>query len=101
VRRAVPWLVALFGTGLVVAGVVVFAAANRGPLDFGWSSYAPLAQNEVAYQGAITFADGAAVLWTGQHLWGAGLVVLGLLVLVGVGGWLLGRRAGRRERVRA
>jgi hypothetical protein len=37
------------------------------------------------------------VLWTGQHLLGAGLLVLGLLVLAGVGGWLLGRRTGRRS----
>ena len=36
-----------------------------------------------------------AVMWTRGHLLGAGLVVLGLLVLVGVGGWWIGRRAGR------
>jgi hypothetical protein len=33
------------------------------------------------------------VLWTGTHLLGAALVVLGLLVLTAVGGWLVGRRS--------
>jgi heme/copper-type cytochrome/quinol oxidase subunit 1 len=100
VRRAVPWLVALLGAALVVAGVVVFAAANRGLVDFGWTAYAPLEQTQQAYQRAITFTDSATVLWTGQHLLGAGLLVLGLLVLIGVCCWLLGRRAGRREALR-
>jgi hypothetical protein len=96
VRRAVPWLVALLGAALAVAGAVVFAAANRAPDDFGWSSYAPLTRYEIGYQSAVTFSDGTAVLWTREHLLGAGLLVLGLLVLAGVGGWLLGRRVGRR-----
>jgi heme/copper-type cytochrome/quinol oxidase subunit 1 len=96
VRRAVPWLVALLGAALVVAGVVVFASANRGPVDFGWTAYAPLEQTRDAYQSVVSFTDGATVLWTGQHVLGAGLLVLGLLVLVGAGCWLLGRRAGRR-----
>jgi heme/copper-type cytochrome/quinol oxidase subunit 1 len=95
VRRAVPWLVAGLGAALVVAGVLVFAAANRGPMDFGWTSYAPLQETQTAYLSAVTFADGT-VVWTGQHLLGAGLLVLGLLLLTGVGGWLLGRRTGRR-----
>ena len=95
-RRAVPWLIAALGAALVVAGVVVFAAANRAPLDFGWSSYGPLTHHMAGYRGAVTFADGVEVLWTAEHLLGAGLLVLGLLVLTGVGGWLLGRRSGRR-----
>jgi hypothetical protein len=97
-RRAAPWPVAGLGVVLVAAGVAVFAAANRGAADFGWSSYAPLEQTDSAYRTAITysFSGGTTVLWTGQHLLGAGLVVLGLVVLTGVGGWLLGRRAGRR-----
>jgi hypothetical protein len=101
-RRAVPWLVVGLGAVLIAAGAAVFAAANRGAADFGaadfgWSSYAPLEQTERAYRSAITytFSDGTTVLWTGQHLLGAGLIVLGLLVLTGVGGWLLGRRMGR------
>ena len=39
-------------------------------------------------------SDGWAVLWTGGHLAGAGLVAHGVLVLVTTAGWLLGRRAG-------
>ena len=40
------------------------------------------------------------MLWTGGHLVGAGLAVLGALVLAGVGGWLLGRRSGLRGTAR-
>jgi heme/copper-type cytochrome/quinol oxidase subunit 1 len=96
VRRAIPWLVAGIGAALAVAGVLVFAVANRGPADFGWSSYAPLQETQSAYVSAVTFSAGS-VLWTGQHLLGAGLLVAGLLVLTGALAWLLGRRAGRRE----
>jgi heme/copper-type cytochrome/quinol oxidase subunit 1 len=99
-RRAAPWLLGALGVVLVVAGVVVFAAANRGPADVGWTSYSPLQEgSRGAYQSSLmlTFGDGTAVLWTGRHLLGAGLGVGGLLVLVGLGGWLLGRRAGRRR----
>ena len=99
-RRALPWLVAGFGAVLAVAGVLVFAAANRGPQDFGWSSYAPLQEAATDYTNAVIFSDGA-VLWTREHLLGAGLLVLGLLVLTGAGGWLLGRGAGRRARRRS
>ena len=94
-RRAAPWLVGGLGAALVLAGVLVFAAANRGPVDFGWASYAPLQETQTAYLSAVTFSEGT-VVWTGQHLLGAALLVLGLLLLTGVGGWLLGRRAGRR-----
>ena len=57
-RRAVPWLVAGLGAALVVAGVLVFAAANRGPVDFGWASYSTLQEPQSAYLSAVTFADG-------------------------------------------
>jgi heme/copper-type cytochrome/quinol oxidase subunit 1 len=100
VRRAVPWLVAGLGAGLVVAGVLVFAAANRASADFGWRSYSPLQETQTTSLTAVTFSDGT-VLWTGQHLLGAGLAVLGLLVLTSVAAWLLGPRAGRREASRA
>jgi len=97
VRRALPWLVTGFGALLVVVGVLVFAAANRTPADFGWSAYTPLQESPSGQLSAISFtlSDGA-ILWTGQHALGAGLVVLGLLVLTGALAWLLGRRAGRR-----
>ena len=94
-RRAFPWLVAGLGVVLAVAGALVFAAANRGPADFGWSAYTPLQEAPTAYLSPVTFSDGS-VLWTREHLLGAGLLVLGLLVLTAALAWLLGRRAGRR-----
>ncbi|NYJ07888.1 hypothetical protein [Petropleomorpha daqingensis] len=93
-RRALPWLLAGAGVALLVAGVAVFWLANLRPT--GWTAYTadvPLR----AYQSSLTLSfEGGTVLWTGQHLLGAGLAVLGLLLLAGTGGWLLGRRAGRR-----
>jgi heme/copper-type cytochrome/quinol oxidase subunit 1 len=87
------WLVGGVGVLLLVAGVGVFALANAaGAGDVGWAAYAPLEPDAYSSQLTLTFSDGA-VLWTGQHAVGAGLVVLGLLVLVGLGGWLLGRRS--------
>jgi hypothetical protein len=97
VRRPLPWLVGGLGALLLVGGIAVFALANSA--GFGWTaytaSYAPL-EPEDAYSSALslTFSDGA-VLWTRGHLLGAGLALLGLLVLVGLGGWFLGRRAAR------
>jgi len=94
--RRVP-ILAVLGWVLIAAGVVVFAVANgsRAPIEFGWSSYLPL-EPDVAHPSELTlsFSDRWTVLWTGMHLLGATLVVLGLLVLAGVVGWLVGRRAG-------
>jgi hypothetical protein len=90
-RRAAPWLAGGLGILLVVGGVVLFAVANTA--DVGWTaytaSYAPL---EPSSDWTIGFADGS-VLWTWRHAVAAGLAVLGLLVLVGLGGWFLGRRS--------
>ena len=94
-KRAVPGVVAFLGLGLLLAGIAVFADANRSPIgDFGWTGYAPL---EPGPADTFTFVDTSAwmVSWTGGHLVGAGLAVLGLLVLAAVGGWALGRRSGR------
>ena len=98
-KRLLPGLVAGVGALLVVAGVVVFVIANRsgGPADFGWTAYAPLSETrDLASRVTLSFADRWTVLWTGGHLLGAALVVLGLLTLAGIGGWLLGRRSGAR-----
>lgn len=99
-RRRLPAVLAALGAALVVAGVIVFAVANRAgtPLEVGWSAYTPLPA-EVAYRSdaTVVLGDRWSVLWTGAHLLGAGLVVLGLLVLTAVGGWVLGRRAGSRR----
>lgn len=98
-RRWAPALLAALGAGLVVAGAVVFAVANRSgvPLDFGWAAYTPL-ESQVAYRSELTldFDDRWTVLWTGRHLAGALLVVAGLLLLTAVGGWWVGRRTAPR-----
>ena len=94
-RRALPWLLAGAGAALVVAGVALFWLANLRPT--GWTAYTSAEEPLRAYQSSLTLSfEGGGVLWTGQHLLGAGLAVLGLLLVAGSGGWLLGRRAGRR-----
>jgi heme/copper-type cytochrome/quinol oxidase subunit 1 len=99
-RRRTPLLVAVLGLGLVVAGVVTFAVANGSgtPHDVGWAAYTPLA-SESAYRSELTlsFDGGWAVYWTGQHLAGALLAGVGLLLLAGVGGWWLGRRSSAQS----
>ena len=101
-RRVLPGALALAGFGLVLAGVIAFDLANQPSHDVGPSSALLEPVADGAYQSVLTFtsSDGWAVLWTRGHLLGAGLVVLGLLLLVGVGGWLLGVRSGRPERAR-
>jgi hypothetical protein len=95
VRRAAPWLTAAAGAALVVAGVLVFWAANRSGWVVHGGSYAPLVPAEASESRPDLGLDGT-VLWTGRHAAGAGLAVLGLLLLAAVGGWALGRRSGRR-----
>jgi hypothetical protein len=98
--------VGALGALLAAAGAVVFGLANRAPT--GWTaytgSYAPLqpampGRYPDAYQSelTLTFPDGPTVLWTSEHLIGAALVVAGLLVLAGLGGWLLGHRTAAME----
>jgi heme/copper-type cytochrome/quinol oxidase subunit 1 len=97
VSRVLPGLVAGVAGVLVAAGVVFFAVANGSgaPPDFGWTAYAPLSPNGVYdSRPTLVLGDRWTVLWTGGHLLGAALVVLGLVILAGVGGWLLGRRSG-------
>ena len=98
-RRVLPWAVAAAGIALAVAGVVLFALANTRPPegDFGWTTYAPLEPGDpVPYRSELTLTgDQWAVTWTGGHVLGAALLVLGLLTLAGLGGWLLGLRRGR------
>ena len=96
-RRPWVWLLALGGV-LVVAGAGLFALANSAKTaDFGWSAYMPLQPGDPApYRSELLLFPDGSVLWTPQHALGAGLIVVGLLLLVGTGGWLLGRRAGPR-----
>ncbi|TFV90838.1 hypothetical protein E4P40_06805 [Blastococcus sp. CT_GayMR20] len=92
-----PLLVGALGWVLVAAGSTVFWVADQ-PGDAGWTaysgSYQPLPAGDEAYRSELVLGLDGAVLWTGTHLLGAGLLVLGLLVLAGLAGWLFGRRAG-------
>jgi cytochrome b subunit of formate dehydrogenase len=95
VRRALPWILTGLGAALLVTGVALFWLANLQPA--GWTAYSASSAPLAAYRSSLTVSfDGGSVLWTGRHLLAAGLAVLGLLVLAAVGGWLLGRRAGRK-----
>ena len=103
-RRAAPWAVAGAGVLAVLAGVVVFWRANTSaPAAGGWAAYSPLEPGP-AYQSSleVTFDGGDpgrwAVLWTAGHAVGVALLVAGLLVLTGLGGWLLARRGPRTGR---
>jgi heme/copper-type cytochrome/quinol oxidase subunit 1 len=90
------------GVALLVTGAVVFATTDPvRPVDFGWYAYAPLSEEQAAYSSTLRIAfDDGRVVWTGGRLVGAGLVVAGLLVLAGLTGWAVGRRAGRVQRTR-
>jgi len=95
--RAVPAAAAFLGVVLAGAGVAVFWLTDRSQAAFGWTaytgSYAPLPPTgSPAYRSRLTFGDGWTVMWTGGHLLGVGLVVLGLLVLAATAGWLAGVR---------
>ena len=80
-RRALPWLP---GTVLLVTGTAVYLITGRLPRRF------------VVYGGSHEPLPGSSswtVGWTAGQLVGAGLAVLGLLVLAVVAGRRLGRRA--------
>ena len=93
--RALPWTAGGLGAVAVVGGAVLFARAGEaGPT--GWFASAPLSTaRSPAYTSTLELSFDAGpqvVLWSGQQTLGAGLVVLGLLVLAALGGWLPGRR---------
>ena len=96
-RRALPWVLLGVGGTLVVVGVVLFVVGNR-PADVGWSAYMPLDMP----RGYADYVPGE-VAWSGGVVWtrlsglGAGLAVVGLLALTGLGGWFLGRRSPREQ----
>jgi len=99
--RVPPGAFALLGSALLVAGVTVFNVVDHGPADSGWTaytgSYAPLEEAprryvDQAYTSELTLTLDGVLPWTTGHLVGAGLVVLGLLVLTALGGWWFGSR---------
>ena len=82
--RLLPWLVAALGAALVAVGLTLFGVGafvtdgSRGTVVYS-ASYEPLPD--------------AVVLWAARQLYGLGITSSGLLVLAGLGGWLLGRRS--------
>lgn len=76
------------GLVLVVFGVVLMVTSEA--VSFGWFAYAPLAEDPVIS------AVGDAVVLTRQQAAGAGVVVVGAVVLAGATGWAVGRRQPHR-----
>ncbi len=75
---------------LVGAGVLLFAPVTFG--TFGWTAYAPLSGETFSFSGMYPL--------TPRRATGALCVIAGLLLVAGVLGWVLGRRAGRRDQLR-
>ncbi len=92
-RRALPWVVTALGLALVVVGVAVaWPTGAPGTVTYG-GSYEPLLPAGRAYTSTLELTvDGTVTWWTAGDLTGAGLAVLGALVLAAVAGWALGRR---------
>jgi hypothetical protein len=94
VSRDLPWAVGVSGLGLVVGGVALFVVGNR-QAEVGWTAYGPDLGASDAYESRLqlTFIDGPVVLWTWTSALGAGLALLGLLLLAALTGWVVGRRS--------
>lgn len=89
--RRFLWLA--LGLLLVGAGVAVALTADPpGSQDFGWFAYTPL-QESPGPDWTMTWDDGTrALIVTPGHLVGAGVAVLGVLVLATDVAYRLGRR---------
>ena len=96
--RSAAWLVAGLGLLLVVAGGVVFAAADGVEQVWYDGSYEPLAGASSSAPG-MTSDD--AVVWARAHLVGLGLAGAGVVLLAAEGGWLLSRRGSAAPRAPA
>jgi hypothetical protein len=97
-RRALPWVLAGIGGGLVVSGLAVALGPGAAPRTVYTGSYSPLEDEDLgAYQSALTLTFDGTVHWTHGQLVGGGLLVLGLLVLTALAGWLVGLRSARRR----
>lgn len=76
-------LVLALGALLLVVGAALLVVAAT--VDVGWFAYAPESQAVLA----------PGVWLRPRQVWGAGLVVAGLVVVSGAVGFLVGRRPGR------
>ena len=75
---------------LTAAGAVVLVAATPAEASFGWFAYGAPPPEQLF--------TSAAVIWTGAHLAGAVLVVLGLITVAAAAGYRAGRLSGRAAR---
>jgi heme/copper-type cytochrome/quinol oxidase subunit 1 len=79
-------LVLAVGSALSIVGVVVLAVDSARPVSFGWFAYAPLSDTTFRAEGLHLFSTASLV--------GAGVLVIGLLVL---SAWLGYRRVVHRR----
>ncbi|MEN0085305.1 MAG: hypothetical protein AAGC66_11110 [Leifsonia sp.] len=77
---------------LILVGAGLLASAPV-PSTFGWYAYSPLSDS--AFSAAGTYAI------TPERAAGGGIAIVGLLLLVGVLAWVLGRRSGLRAGAQA
>ena len=84
--RIVMWVLLGAAVVLVIVGAAVLLFS---PVAFGWTAYAPLSGESFSFSGMYPL--------TPERAAGAALSILGLLLAVGVIGWVLGRSAGRRD----
>lgn len=88
VRRSLraPLAASAFAVAVLAAGLAIFLTHRYsfpGGVAVGFASYEPLDPQSISTGG---------VLWSETAVVGLGLVVVGLVLLAGVGGFTLGRR---------
>lgn len=79
----------LLGAGVVLV-VVGGSTLLFSPVSYGWFAYSPLSSS--TSDGSFAFVGGMYPMTTERAI-GATCAVAGLLLLVGLGGWVLGRRS--------
>ncbi len=95
-RRSLPWAVAALGLALVVVGVTV-AWPTAGPGEVTYeATYEPLLPSGSAHRSSLELTvDGTVTWFNAGDLAGAGVALVGALLLAAAGGWALGVRAAR------
>ena len=82
------WVLLSTAVVLVLVGGALLMFA---PVSFGWTAYAPLSGESFSFSGMYPV--------TPERALGIVLAILGLLLVVGMLGWILGRRAAQRDPV--
>ena len=96
--RGLAWAASTLGLALVAAGVALYVLGNQ-PAGVGWSAYGPHPWPPGAYESRLllSYDEGPAVLWTRTSALGAGIALVGLLVLAVLAGWVAGLRSARNS----